>query len=52
MAEIWGAYGRQMDDSDSTFQRGLFLEDALRFRTEIKEIPLVYVGGWYLVKDR
>lgn len=45
VAEIWGAYGRQMDDSDSTFQRGLFLEDALRFRTEIKEIPLVYVGG-------
>ena len=27
------------------FKRGLFLEDALRFRTEIKEIPLVYVGA-------
>lgn len=34
-----------MDDSDSTFKEAYFLEDALRFRTEIKEIPLVYVGG-------
>ena len=27
------------------FKEAYFLEDALRFRTEIKEIPLVYVGG-------
>lgn len=45
MAEIWSKNGRQMDDSGRTFQRGLFLEDALKFRTEIKDIPLVYVGG-------
>lgn len=27
------------------FQEAYFLEDALKFRTEIKDIPLVYVGG-------
>ena len=27
------------------FREAYFLEDALKFRTEIKEIPLVYVGG-------
>ena len=27
------------------FKEAYFLEDALKFRTEIKDIPLVYVGG-------
>ncbi len=33
-----------MDDSDVPFKEAYFLEDALKFRAEMK-IPLVYVGG-------
>lgn len=42
----WGVrmVGRLMIPS-VPFQEAYFLEDALRFRENIKEVPLVYVGG-------
>lgn len=49
MEQLWLKYGvrlvgKQMIPS-VPFKEAYFLEDALRFRKEIKQIPLVYVGG-------
>ena len=45
----WLKYGVRMVGKmmipSVTFKEAYFLEDALRFREAIKEIPLVYVGG-------
>lgn len=39
------AHGRKMMIPTVPFKEAYFLEDALRFRKEITQIPLVYVGG-------
>lgn len=45
VAEIWGAYGRQMDDSDSTFQRGLFFGRCIEIQNRNKGNSVSICGG-------
>ena len=44
VAEVWSTHGGQVMIPSVPFKEAYFLEDALKFRAELK-MPLIYVGG-------